>query len=110
MSTDQSSDFCEPLQDAGETNVCGRCHRRRLCTHLAESMALLRTQPSVLVEIRYVRARQALQKRLDFFEFSFPKSDKFCQFSRIDPHVARQLLFRARDLCLNWIQEGGEAG
>jgi hypothetical protein len=95
---------CGQVQDSGEQNVCARCHRRRLCGHLADAMAVLRTQPSVLVDLRCVRARNALQKRLDLYEFRYPSSLEFCQFSRINASEARQILFRARDLGLIWTE------
>jgi hypothetical protein len=98
---------CGQAQDSGEQNVCARCHRRRLCGHLAEAMAVLKTQPSILVDLRSVRARNALQKRLDFYGFSYPSSLEFCQFSQINASEARQILFRARDLGLVWTENAG---
>jgi hypothetical protein len=96
---------CGQAQDSGEQNVCARCHRRRLCEHLAEAMAVLKTPPSILVDLSYVRARNALQKRLDFYEFGYPSSLEFCQFSRINASEARQILFKARDLGLEWTEK-----
>ncbi len=95
---------CGQAQDSAEQNVCARCHRRRLCGHMAEAMAVLKSKPSVLVDLHCVRARNALQKRLDFYEFSYPSSLEFCQFSRITASEARQMLFRARDLGLEWLE------
>jgi hypothetical protein len=95
---------CGQAQESLEQNVCARCDRRRLCGHLAEALAILKTQPSVLVDLHQVRARNALQKRLDFYEYSYPMSLEFCQFSRISANEARQILFRARDLSVSWTE------
>lgn len=97
------SAVCEAQQSDGQ-NVCARCHRRRLCGHLAEAMAILNTQPSILVDLRNIRARNALQRRLDLYDFSYPSSLEFCLFSQINANEARQLLFRARDLGLAWTE------
>jgi hypothetical protein len=97
---------CGQAQESLEQNVCARCDRRRLCGHLAEALAILKKQPSVLIDLHQVRARNALQKRLDLYEYSYPMSLEFCQFSRISSNEARQILFRARDLCLTWTEMG----
>lgn len=100
----KESAVCEQAQDSSGQNVCARCHRRRLCGHVAEAMAVLKTQPSVLVDLRHIRARNALQRRLDLYEFRYPSSPDFCQFSRVHANEARQILFRARDLGLCWTE------
>jgi hypothetical protein len=68
-------------------------------------MAVLNTKPSILVDLHHVRARNALQKRLDLYEFGYPSSLEFCQFSRINASEARHILFRARDLGLDWTEK-----
>lgn len=94
----------EQAQDSAGQNVCARCHRRRLCGHVAEAMAILKTQASTVVDLQQVRARNALKRRLDLYEFCYPSSQDFCQFSHIHANEARQILFRARDLGLSWTE------
>ncbi len=91
-----------PIEDQLRDSACTRCNRRRLCEHVEQSMKTLETKPHAVVNLRLCRTRKFLRKRLDSLGFRYPISPKLCLFSQMDANHARRILFKAKDLCMEW--------